>query len=69
MNEELNTGQLVALIIPLALVQLGLIAFVLYDLVKRKRVRGDNKWLWGAIIVLIGYIGPILYFVVGREEE
>ncbi|MCX5992447.1 MAG: PLDc N-terminal domain-containing protein [Chloroflexi bacterium] len=57
------------LIIPLILVEIGLMAFALYDLVKRKRVKGGNKWVWGVIIVVVNIIGPILYFVIGREEE
>ncbi len=69
MNDELELGQLVLLIIPLVLVQLGLMAFALYDLVRRERVRGGSKWLWGIIIVVVSIIGPVLYFVLGREEE
>jgi hypothetical protein len=69
MNNNLNLGQLIALLIPLVLVELGLLAFALYDLVKRKRVRGGNKWVWGIIIVVVEFFGPILYFVLGREEE
>ena len=65
----MNLGQLVALVIPLVLVQLGLVAFALYDLVRRERVRGDNKWVWGIIIVVVNIIGPILYLLLGREEE
>jgi hypothetical protein len=57
------------LIIPLFLIELGLMVFALYDLVKRKRVKGDNKWVWGIIIVLVNLIGPIVYLIVGREEE
>ena len=69
MNNDLNMGQLVALLVPLVLVELGLLGFALYDLIKRKRVRGGNKWLWGIIIVVVEIFGPILYFVLGREEE
>ena len=69
MNNELSIGQLFGLIVPLALVELGLMLFALRDLIRRKRVTGDNKWLWGAIIVLFGILGPIVYFVTGREEE
>jgi len=69
MNNDLNMGQLVALLIPLVLVELGLLGFALYDLIKRKRVRGGNKWLWAIIIVVVEIFGPILYFVLGREEE
>jgi ABC-2 type transport system ATP-binding protein len=31
-------------------------------------VRGDSRLLWGVVIVLVNLIGPILYFLVGREE-
>jgi hypothetical protein len=68
-NDELDIGQFIALIIPLVLVELGLLGFALYDLVKRKKVKGGNKWVWGIIIVLVNLIGPILYLILGREEE
>ena len=44
-------------------------AFALHDLVKRERVRGGNKGLWVVLIVLVNIIGPILYLLLGREEE
>ncbi|MCJ7522965.1 MAG: PLD nuclease N-terminal domain-containing protein [Dehalococcoidia bacterium] len=69
MNDELTTGQLIALIIPLALVELGLLAFAIYDLIKRERVKGNNKWVWGILIMFVSIIGPILYLLLGREEE
>lgn len=59
----------IALIVPLVLIELGLMAFALYDLVKRERVRGGNKILWGVVIVLVGIIGPIVYLVIGRGED
>jgi hypothetical protein len=68
-NDELDIGQFIALIIPLVLVELGLLGFALYDLVKRKKVKGGNKWVWGIIIVVVNLIGPILYLILGREEE
>jgi hypothetical protein len=69
MNDNLNVGQLIALLVPLVLVELGLLGFALYDLVKRKHVRGGNKLVWGIVIVVFEFFGPILYFVLGREEE
>ena len=69
MHDNLNVGQLIALLVPLVLVELGLLGFALYDLVKRKHVRGGNKLLWGIVIVVFEFFGPILYFVLGREEE
>jgi hypothetical protein len=69
LNDNLSVGQLIALLVPLVLVELGLLGFALYDLAKRKRVRGGSKLLWVIIIVLFEFFGPILYFVLGREEE
>jgi hypothetical protein len=62
--------QALPLIIPLAVIQLGLALFALWDLVKaERRVRGDSKILWGVVIIFLGMIGPILYLVAGRREE
>ena len=54
-------------LIPIILLQLALMIFALVDLARRERTRGP-KWLWVVIIVLGELIGPILYFVIGREE-
>jgi len=59
--------QLLPFLIPIALIQLALIVVALIDLARRDRTRGP-KWVWVLIIVLINFIGPIVYFVVGREE-
>jgi hypothetical protein len=65
----LTTEQIVALLLPLALIQLGLIVAALYDLEKEeRRVRGGSKLVWILIIVFINIIGPIVYFTVGRED-
>jgi len=57
------------LLIPILFIQLALLVFALVDLVKRKRVKGGNKILWGALIILIDIIGPIIYLLFGREED
>ena len=62
-------GVLVAIIIPLVLIQLGLLVFALYDLTRPgRRVKGDSKVVWALIIIFVNLLGPILYFLVGREE-
>lgn len=59
----------IALIIPLVLIQLGLMIFALVDMVKRDKVKGGNKVVWALVIVLINIIGPIVYLIFGREDE
>jgi Phospholipase_D-nuclease N-terminal len=65
-----DTGQLIALILPLIAVQLVLIIVALRDLLRaERRVRGGNKWAWAVVIVLGELLGPLLYFLLGRENE
>lgn len=56
-----------ALLIPIILLQLGLMIFALIDLVRREKTRGP-KWLWVLIIIFGQILGPIIYFLVGRQE-
>jgi hypothetical protein len=60
--------QYLPLLIPVVLIELTLLIAALVDLVRRAQTRGP-KWVWALIIVLINFIGPILYFVVGRKDE
>lgn len=70
MNGELKQIlHLLPFLIPLFLLELGLMVFALVDCVRRQRVRGDNKAVWILIIVLVNFIGPIVYLAVGRKEE
>lgn len=54
--------------IPLLILQLALMIVALVDLIKRQRVRGDNKVLWALLIVLVNIIGPVAYLIFGRED-
>jgi hypothetical protein len=58
---------LLPFLIPVILLELALIAVALIDLAQRERTRGP-KWLWVIIILAVSGIGPIIYFVLGREE-
>ena len=41
----------------------------LVDLERDERqVRGGSKLVWALVIVFVNILGPILYFVAGREE-
>ncbi len=59
---------LLALVVPLVLLQMALLIYGLYDLTRPgRRVRGDNKVIWALDIVFVDILGPILYFLVGRK--
>jgi hypothetical protein len=66
----MSDTQILLLLLPIILIELGLILFALRDLLRpERRVRGDSKLMWGLLIVFIGLLGPILYLAVGRQEE
>jgi hypothetical protein len=66
---ELKPEQIIALVAPIVVIQLGLIVAALFDLERdERRVRGGSKLVWALVIVFINVVGPILYFVAGREE-
>ena len=57
-------------VLPIVLIEIGLILYALRDLLRpERRVRGDSKLMWGLLIVFISLLGPILYLTVGRQEE
>lgn len=63
----MEVSKLVWMLLPVVLIQLGLMIFALIDLIKNPLTNGP-KWMWAVIIVVVNIIGPILYFVVGRRD-
>jgi hypothetical protein len=61
---------LIVLLLLIALFEIGLIIFSIYDLTRsERRVRGDNKVLWVIVILFFNLLGPLLYLTVGREQS
>jgi Phospholipase_D-nuclease N-terminal len=66
----MDTGTLIAVLAPLIILDVVLLVAALYDLTRpNRRVRGDSKGVWALIIIFVSTIGPILYFLAGREPE
>ena len=65
----MSTGQILLLILPILVIELALLGLAIRDLLRTdRRVRGGNKAVWALVILLVSLLGPILYFVVGRED-
>ena len=65
----MSLNEALPFLIPLVLVQVALIVIGLYDLLRpERRVRGGSKLVWGIVIVIFSMIGPLVYFLFGREE-
>lgn len=66
---DIELGGLIAILIPIAAIQIGLALFALYDLTRPGRqVKIVSKGVWALIVIFVNIFGPILYFLVGRED-
>jgi heme/copper-type cytochrome/quinol oxidase subunit 4 len=60
----------ILLILPLAIIQIALLVWGLWDLTRPERVvKGVGKPIWAVIILFVSFIGPLLYLLFGREES
>ena len=64
--EELRSY--IPLLLPLLIIEIGLLIIALVDLIRRENVKHLPKWAWAVIIIILNFIGPIAYLIVGREE-
>jgi hypothetical protein len=64
----LSTGELIAILLPLVVIELGLIVWALMDLARRQTVKGGSRLLWLLLILCFTTIGPIAYLAWGRNE-
>lgn len=61
--------QILPFLIPLVIVEMGLLAFTLYHIFTHKTYKRGNRALWVAIAIIgMQFWGPILYFVLGKED-
>lgn len=59
--------EILQIIIPLLILQLGLITYTLID-INRNGMRNLNKALWIFIILFVNILGPIFYLIFGRGD-
>ena len=65
----MNLSQYLPILVPLAVIELGLMAAALIHIFTHKTYRIGNRIIWVIISILINIIGPILYFIIGRSDE
>ncbi len=56
------------LIAPIIILDLILMITALVSCIKEENTNGP-KWMWILIILFLNLIGPVLYFVVGRQKQ
>ena len=66
----MDLKEILPFLIPLIIAQFVLLAVTLRHIFTHKSYKRGNRILW-AVIVIIGmqFWGPILYFLLGKEED
>lgn len=57
-------------IIPLAIAEFALLGITIYHILTHKHYKRGNRLLW-MVVTIVGmqFIGPILYFLFGKEDD
>ncbi len=64
-----NIMEFLPFVIPLIIVQFVLFGYTLYHILTHKTYKRGNRTLWLVItILLMNFVGPILYFLLGKED-
>ena len=67
MNEIM---EILPFLIPLAVVELALFAYTLYHILTHKTYKRGSRALWLVVtVVFMNFVGPILYFLLGKEDS
>ena len=56
-------------LIPLIVAEFALFGYTLYHILTHKSYKRGNRTLWLVVtIVLMNFVGPVLYFLLGKED-
>lgn len=56
-------------LIPVIVLGLGLAITALVHVLRHPNYRFGNKPMWIVIVLIVQFIGPVVYFIWGRGEE
>ena len=67
MNE---IAEILPFIIPLLIAELALLGYTIYHILTHKHYKRGSRTMW-LVIAIVGmeFIGPILYFLLGKEDD
>lgn len=65
-----NIMDFLPFLIPLVLVEIALLGYTLHHILTHKNYKRGSRALW-LVVTIIGmeFIGPILYFLIGKEDD
>ena len=65
----MDIKELLPFLIPVVIIQFTLLGFTIHHILTHEKYKFGTRKMWLIIsIVLCNFIGPILYFVLGKED-
>lgn len=70
MNDLATLKEFLPFIIPLMIVQFLFLGYTIYHILTHDHYKRGNRILWMIVVIVLynSFIGPILYFILGKEE-
>ena len=66
----INIADILPFLIPLVIAEFALFGYTLYHILTHKNYKHGSRVLWIVItVVFMNFVGPILYFIFGREDS
>ena len=63
-----NIPEILPFLIPIAILQFALMGYAIYHILTHKTYKRGSRALWLVLSILVNFIGPILYFLLGKED-
>lgn len=54
---------------PIIILEFVLMILALHSIIKHDRFKAGSKAIWIPVVIFLQIIGPILYFVIGKEDD
>jgi heme/copper-type cytochrome/quinol oxidase subunit 4 len=68
MPTDMSITQIIAMVAPLAALQIGLQVFCMVKII-REGTANLNKIVWGIIVLSAGVLGPIFFLLLGKRRD
>lgn len=61
--------EILPFLIPLAIAEFALLAYTIFHILTHRTYKRGSRALWLAVAIIgMEFIGPVLYFLLGRED-
>lgn len=64
----MSNSDLLIMLIPVIILQFTLMVVSLVHILRHDTYKVGTRLIWVLVVIFINFLGPILYFAIGRDE-